>query len=556
MLYSNDHGARKVLCFSSNCFDYQPIFLHGLVGNMFLAIDEPSKSARNSHSDLSSIMYKEEMVVNNQPGSNAKQPTGAATAGEDEIRMEVKKEVERINKHSKPAKPVEGKGPTVASAKKADIIRQEIMNLKEIESQKANNLEEQAANDLEIENEVKDEREVQGEHEVEHENEAAEDKEATAAKEDEVSHDDDVFHDEKKGAAGEDQFEEGDDVGVNEKEVEIGKEAVIDKDTSSIEDEIDSGISVEDYLKQMQGQEEELSVEEYIARMTESGNISENIDVNDGAEKVDVTYVEVEKEPTSLDKFEAQEFKVHEIRDEEVRDEEVNDRDFAESNDADESERSEGESENEEEEEQVEAPRGMIPAKQQRMLIDAVLSLDYPSDSDSDTDDIDEICHYAHIERPSTPKGDLSDDENEIEYDKDDPFNMIISAPPGFGSLGEEGQQTQAKVRDHNVQYGATQEGKPVVYHTFMKSGQSTETSDGGGVLEERKQSRDESETMGADKEQKDTEDREDTEVEEQACVESIIEEKRSAEVRFDLAIDQTRQARLLSLSFHPGITS
>ena len=53
----------------------------------------------------------------------------------------------------------------------------------------------------------------------------------------------------------------------------------------------------------------------------------------------------------------------------------------------------------------------MIPASQQRMLIDAVASLDYPSDTESESDDEsqhdEEICHYAQIDRPSTPSTEL-----------------------------------------------------------------------------------------------------------------------------------------------------
>lgn len=481
------------------------VFLHGAVGNMFLAIDEPS--TRNSNSDLSSIVYKE-MTVSSD--SNVKQETTSGPAGEDEIRMEVKKEVERINKHSKPTKPIEGKAQIIADAKKADIIRQEIMNLKEIESQKANNNEQQF---------LEQDQTTVIENEVNEENEAAKDFEASVQSyesAEEHINDGEALHesliDAKEQKTIDDEKE--DDVSVDERETG----AEYETETSPIEDEADSGIAVEDYLKQLQAEKYDVPVEEYIRRMTSIASVQDS--------KVEVSYVEGE------------EVKVQEVGKDEAK--EVEDKAREEFND--DIEDSEEESECEVEEKQAETPGGMIPAKQQRMLIDAVLSLDYPSESDSDADDVDEICHYATIERPSTPNNDLSNEEGDKRKEESH-LDVIINAPPGFENPAEEKHQSQSKIREHNVQYGATAEDRPVVHHVYVKVGKMEKAPP---LESDAKQ--DENEATVEDETRTTDVCEDEPEVKEEACIESVVEDKKLeiAESDFEQDVDG-KQARILN---------
>ena len=517
---------------------------------MFLAIDEPSNSARTSNSDLSSIVYKEELDVSYKPRNHAKQQAVNGTAGEDEIRMEVKKEVERINKHSKPTKPVDGKGPTVASAKKADIIRQEIMNLKEKESQKESDQEKQ---EITVTVEASDEREVSQdklpvdveEHEdVEISNE---DEGPQVESTSNVREENEVIAKEVV----EDNLEEEADVSLNEGKAEVK----LENEAYSLEDEADSGISVEDYIKQLQAQEADVPVEEYIAQMKESGVAAEEKDVPENTERHDVRFnvedAEKVEEETSPDKLEIVQVNIQDVEGQYTTGENDDNSDGGEGDD-DIAMTEEGEEglEVEDKEAQAESPAGMIPAKQQRMLMDAVLSLDYPSDSGSETDDADEICHYAKIERPSTPNDELRGEGRGTKGDEDDAFNVIIDAPPEFNSVDDGGQQTYSRIREHNIQYGATQGGKPVVHHVFVKSGQLRNVAEDESKVEEARESPDKEEAAEEDRPE------EDSNVEEESCVETIIEEKRLevAETELQLDVDQT-QARMLHLSFHHGIT-
>ena len=521
--------------------------MHGTVGNMFLAIDEPSNSNRTSNSDLSSIVYKEELDEVYKPRNHAKQQTANGTAGEDEIRMEVKKEVERINKHSKPTKPVEGKGPTVASAKKADIIRQEIMNLKEKESQKENNEEKHEAS---VRNEAGSETEVAQDILIVDEGE----------EEKRVSDMDDTTQVESVSVVKkdiEDSVEEAVEDNLEEKDEDTSKETEaeieLERENSSLKEETDSGISVEDYLKQLQVQEADVPVEEYIARMTEGGIIAVERDTLEDSEKQDIECAieEVEEEGSSSD---AQDFEViiQKVDDQDAF------RDVDDENDEDDEsvedyvnriEKCEERMDIDQiEEERAESPRGMIPAKQQRMLMDAVLSLDYPSDSESETDDADEICHYANLERPSTPNGELSNEERGMMDNDSDDLNVIIDAPPGFENLENGGQQTYSKVREHNIQYGATQGGKPVIHHVFVKSAKPSNVA-----VEESNGRQDE---PPSEKEETADEGRShvDAEVEEESCLEGIIEEKRLEVTESELQLDfDKNQARTLHFNFRHG---
>ena len=538
---------------------------------MFLAIDEPSTSARSSNSDLSSILYKEDVDANYKPRNHTKQQTTNGTSAEDEIRMEVKKEVERINKHSKPAKPVEGKGPTVASSKKADIIRQEILNLKEKESQKVSIEEKQETilrNETDSVNEpVQDQLPVdegeQRDKEISNKSSDVPRIEPPASVEEHVE--------ENAEDVAKDRIEEKGDVEQNGEEAEIEGEKEID----SLEDEADSGISVEDYLKQLQMQEADVTVEEYIARMAESEVVSKESDAPQDSDDTDVKIVVTEaeevadkeleeevkdeaeeevKKEVSLDKMEGLQNDTQEV---EVQDG-VKDIDYDCSsgtgvdNDDDQksvSEKSERSVEVEHEKERVESPGGMIPAEQQRMLMDAVLSLDYPSDSGSETDDADEICHYATIERPSLPNGEVSAEGGEAPGDKDDELNVIIDAPPGFDSQDDGGHQSYSKVREHNIQYGATQGGKPVVHHILMTPGPSRGVE---AEISAVQTSESPCEEVTVEKEEKSEAG---TIVEEESFVETVIEEKRLEDSEAELKLDvDLKQARLLHLSFHSGL--
>lgn len=522
--------------------------MHDTVGNMFLAIDEPSNAARTSNSDLSSIVYKEELDVSYKPRNHAKQQAVNGTAGEDEIRMEVKKEVERINKHSKPTKPVEGKGPTVASAKKADIIRQEIMNLKEKESRKVSSQEKQ---EITVRIEASDEKEaVQDKLPVD----AEEQEDMEISNEDHRPQVELTINVEEKNEvieAVEDNLEESVDVSLNERKAEVE----LEHDTYSLEDEADSGISVEDYIKQLQAQEADVPVEEYIAQMKESGVVAEEKDVPEDSEKQDVilTVKDSEKveEETSPDKLESVQVNIQDVDSQYATRENDDDSDGG-AGDDDIAKREENEEglEIEDKVAQAESPAGMIPAKQQRMLMDAVLSLDYTSDSDTETDDADEICHYAKIERPSTPDSELSSEGRGIKSNDDDAFNVIIDAPPEFNSMDDGGHQTYSRIREHNIQYGATQGGKPVVHHVFMKSGQLRNVEEDESKVKQAKESPDKEEAVEEDRSQ------EDSNGEEESCVETIIEEKRLevTETELQLDLDQ-KQARMLHLSYHHGLT-
>ena len=509
---------------------------------MFLAIDDPADKKRKSNTDLSSIVYKEQLVQDNNTSPNTKQQTAATTAEEDdEVRMQVKKEVERINKHSKPTKPVEGKGQTVASAKKADKIRQEIMNLKEIESQRVISQEEEghdADSDgrevIESETETNEEQteategqtttiDDQGEsiesqtestegptEGTEHQTEPAEGptegtegkaeatedqtespEDQTEAKEGqtgseaqtddkkdqdilEISNTDiseridtkndkieadqdfpeDAFAEIQKtievDSSAEDYetdaktaYHHAGDSDIKEAAVkEVQGDAVLVSHDVSVEKDPDSGIAVEDYLRQLETEQHDLPVEEYLKHM--SGTVAEG----------------------SSEKLQSEDakdiLKVENCQDQ--SDDHVPSREDKDDNNDQQEDSSEFEDdETDEENEPEDRPKGMIPAKQQRMLIDAVLSLDYPSDSESEQEDDEEICHYAKIERPS-----LEIDEDKVaKQTKDD--DVIISAPPGFGDE-EATHQGHFKVKDHDVQYGATTEEKSVVFHTYMKT--------------------------------------------------------------------------------------
>ena len=541
---------------------------------MFLAIDEPSSSARSSNSDLSSILYKEDLDANYKPRNHTKQQTTNGTSAEDEIRMEVKKEVERINKHSKPARPVEGKGPTVASAKKADIIRQEILNLKEKESQKVSIEEKQetilkdeadSVNKTVQDKLPVDERE-QNDKEISNDNNDVPKVEPPASVEEHVE--------ENAEDVAEDRTEQKDDGEQTGTEAEIAREKEID----SLEDEADSGISVEDYLKQMQLQEEDVSVEEYLARMAESEVVSKESNAPQDSEDTEMRDVKIivteaekvadeepeeevieeaeekDKKEDNLDKMEGLQ---NNTQEDEVQDA-IKDVDYDGSsgtgadNDEDQksvSEKSERSVEVEHEKERVESPGGMIPAEQQRMLMDAVLSLDYPSDSGSETDDADEICHYATIERPSLPNGEVSVEGGETPGDKDDELNVIIDAPPGFDSPDDGGHQSFSKVREHNIQYGATQGGKPVVHHILMTPGPSRGVEAEISAIQTNESPSEEATIEREEKSEADAV------VEEESFVETVIEEKRLEDSEAELKLDfDLKQARLLHLSFHNGL--
>ncbi|XP_065057027.1 uncharacterized protein LOC135685140 isoform X2 [Rhopilema esculentum] len=484
------------------------------VGNMFLAIDDPADKKRKSNSDLSSIVYKEQLVQDNNTSPNTKQQIAATTAEEDdEVRMQVKKEVERINKHSKPTKPVEGKGQTVASAKKADKIRQEIMNLKEIESQRVNSQEEEgqdADSDerevIESENETKEEQteatedqtestespteSTEGQTEgTEHQTEPTEDPtEGTEGqtgseaqtddnkdqdiletsntyiskridtKNDKVEADQD-FHEDafaeiqktiEVDSSAEDQETDAKtayhfpgDSDMKEVEVEeVPGDAVLVSHNISVEKDPDSGIAVEDYLRQLETEQHDLPVEEYLKHMsgTEADKSLGELQSEDAKDILKVESCQGQS-------------------DDHVAVEEDEDDNNDQQEDSSEFEDDETDEENEPED----RPKGMIPAKQQRMLIDAVLSLDYPSDSESEPEDDEEICHFAKIERRS-----LEINEGKVTKQTEDD-DVIISAPPGFGDE-EATHQGHLKVKDHDVQYGATTEGKSVVFHTYMKT--------------------------------------------------------------------------------------
>lgn len=522
---------------------------------MFLAIDEPSKSARSSNTDLSTIVYKEETVVNYNSRNNAKQQAATSTVGEDEIRMEVKKEVERINKHAKVAKPSEGKGQTVASAKKADIIRQEIMNLKEIESQKVNSEEkkmlELEATGIEV---VDNEEEADVETEARYDTEASQERrngnEAEQTEGD--SRDDNLLHDLDRDAT-EDVTGDAKEESTEFAEASVGERADVkgdatageretdrDKDAVSAEGEEDSGISVEDYLKQLQTEKDDVTVEEYIASMNENATAPQEKEADANYERENVDHrMDEENDESSSSEAEGQEVRVEEVVGQSVGGQEINNDDSDKGN----NDESESESEGEVEEKHVESPRGMIPAKQQRMLLDAVLSLDYPSESESDTDDDDEVCHYATIERPSTPKGDLSDEGEDVEGDNGGRLEAVISTPPGLNDVSVERHESQSKVRDHNVQYGATEEGKSVAHHIFIKNEQAKKAEKGeGGESEGEAKIGDEGsnfiECQGR------------SEIEEQACVESVIEEKKLEIEEIDFGVDtEEKQARIMRFS-------
>ena len=606
------------------------LYLYNAVGNMFLAIDEPSsRTPKGSNSDLTSIVYKEQLVSNNNAKNIAEQSQVVAGPGEDEVRMEVKKEVERINKHStKQTKPVEGEGPTVACTKRADIIRQEILDLKE-ESQrlndKGNECETGDGSKAQQRDEDANETQVEIENEIEKQ---VHDGKAISQGE-EIDHKD-VKVDERDVA----KETVNDDI-ITKSEMPINDERPkVDAHESDEEFEVeegpaegDSGITIEEYLNMIDANDAGTGIDEYIARMTETTDKTveayltrleptarkdeSRVGIPDeavSAELQDIVHREesgptrgppvaakpsrekgnncmgITDEATSVeqrnfiskkesgamkgppvaakppremgegclgitDEATTEEPRVAianektstitelpitaeptanmaesfvEISDETNAEPSVDETSAEEDQDSvtkeankvtngppvaakpprespKEIENNQGDTNLERGEETPLTPSGMIPTKHQRMLIDTVLSLDYPSDSESETENGEEICHYAQIERPSTPGGVLDEESKQQELKDDDEvdeeFDIIICAPPEFCDKDSK-HKSLTRIRDHAVLYGATEEGKSVVHHTFAKSHESEKeagigASDGvddqeeGAVLED-----------------------------------------------------------------------
>ena len=577
---------------------YYVLYLYNAVGNMFLAIDEPSsRTPKGSNSDLTSIMYKEQLVSNNAKNI-AEQSQVVAGRGEDEVRMEVKKEVERINKHStKQPKPVEGEGPTIACTKRADIIRQEILDLKE-ESQRLNDKgnECETGGGSEAQQRDEDANKAQIGFEVESDKPL---REGEAISQGEHIDQKDVKVDERdvaKDTVNDDIIAKS-EMPINDERPEVNAhESDEGFEVEEAPAEGDSGIAIEEYLNLIDANDAGTGIEEYIARMTETTNkltILEStarkdeslVGITDEAVTAELQNIAhreesgptkgppiaakpsrekgnncmgITDEATSVEQrdliskkesgamkgppvaakppremgegclgiaeeatteeprvamtnektntiteppiaFENMEESSVEINDETNAESTVDETTAEEAQDPvtretkrvtdgppvaakpprespKEIENNEGDKNLERGEETPLTPSGMIPTKHQRMLIDTVLSLDYPSDSESETEDGEEICHYAQIERPSTPDGVLDEESKQQELkdqdEVDEEFDIIICAPPEFCDKDSK-HQSLTRIRDHAVLYGATEEGKSVVHHTFVKSHES-----------------------------------------------------------------------------------
>ena len=595
---------------------------------MFLAIDEPSsRTPKGSNSDLTSIVYKEQLVSNNA-NNITEQSQVVAGRGEDEVRMEVKKEVERINKHStKQPKPVEGEGPTIACTKRADIIRQEILDLKE-ESQRLNDKGNECETDGGSEAQQRDEDANKAQMGIETDSEKQKHEDEAISQGEDIDQKD-VKVDERdvvKDTVNDDIITRS-EIPINDERPRI--DAHESDEGSEVEEEPtegDSGVAIEEYLNMIDANDAGTGIDEYIARMTETTNKTveayltrveptarkdeSRVGTTDEvvtAELQDIAQREesgstrgppvaakpsrekgnncigITDEATSVEqrdliskkdsgamkgppvaakppremgesclgitdeattegpRFAMANEKTSTITELPITAEpsanmeesfvEVNDETNAESTTDEttaeeaqdsvtkeakrvtdgppvaakpprespiETENNQGDANLESGEETPLTPSGMIPTKHQRMLIDTVLSLDYPSDSESETENGEEICHYAQIERPSTPGGVLDEESKQQELkdqdEVDEEFDIIICAPPEFCDKDSK-HQSLTRIRDHAILYGATEEGKSVVHHTFAKSHESEkeaglDASDGvddneeGAVLE------------------------------------------------------------------------
>eukprot|EP00794_Sanderia_malayensis_P000359 gene359-992_t len=532
------------------------------VGTMFRVLDDPEDKAESSNGELNSILYKDNRQSSEESDvkvTGQKSPKRSPMNGptEEEVRMQVKKEVERINKQAKPVKVVEGNNANTAATKKADIIRLEIQNLKE--SQRLMDTEAIQNEDNERNGAVEEEETTALSSEDVSVNEEESEIVASVVKEEDLKIDmskieeagEDVTIPVEDNTKEDENNEE--DVGqamsidvvvtvnalageegemknvVSAVSTDSGVDSVHDLDDMTVEEyllkmekpmkelpekeEEGVGVSVEDYLRANQPQnveepEEDLpeevgmSVEDYLkaAELQAVEESTEDLPANEEEGEIGVSVedylknaelqaveesteelpaneeeveigVSVEDYLKSAEKEDDQESEVSREESLNVAEQSVTETSI---DDYLKSFEEEGKDESESVEPKIESVThaSMIPARQQRMLIDAVASLDYPSENESEsTSCSDEVCHYAKIERPSVSEAEKDaqiDDGDDNDKEANDDLDVVIGAPPEFQD-DDAKHHSLSRVKEHAVQYGATEEEKFIVHHTYIR---------------------------------------------------------------------------------------